>query len=133
MASSGLLEVATFSSAIGCPKLVVECENHYDPNSRCIKKISREVVVRINRVSVYSTLKIPHKEPYEPWTFKEAKCLYADRKKNYDSIVAQSWLLKPFEGGSRLPKPLTIEHFIRDIVEIVLLINRVKGNDHAFH
>ena len=59
--------------------------------------------------------------------------MYGDRKKYYDSIIAQTWLLKPAEGGSRLPKPLTIEHFIREIVDIVLLLNRVKGNDYAFH
>ena len=66
LASSGLLEAATFPTAIGCPELVVECANHYDPNSRCVKKIFEEVVVRINRASVCSTLKIPHKEPYKP-------------------------------------------------------------------
>ena len=32
-----------------------------------------------------------------------------------------------------MPKPLTIEHFIKEIVDIVLLLNRIKGNDHAFH
>ena len=37
------------------------------------------------------------------------------------------------EGGSRLPKPLKIKHFIKEIEDIVLLMNRVKGNDHAFH
>ena len=122
-----------FLHHIACPELVIECANHYDPSMRCIKKILEEVVVKINRTSVCSTLRIPHKELYEPWTFEEAKHLYADRKKSYDSIVAQYWLLKPKKGGSRLPKPLTIKHFIKEIADIVLLLNRIKWNEHAFH
>lgn len=42
-------------------------------------------------------------------------------------------MLRPNEGDSRLPKPLTIIHFIREIADIVFLLNRIKGNDHAFH
>ena len=59
--------------------------------------------------------------------------MYGDNKKNYDSIVAQTWLLKLGEGSSRLSKPLNIKHFIREIVDIMLLLNRAKGNDHTFH
>ena len=92
-----------------------------------------EVIVRINRTNVCSALAIPHKEPYEPWAFEEAERLYTEKKKSYDSVVAQSWLLKPLEGGSRLSKPLTIEHFIKEIANIMLLLNRLKGNEHAFH
>lgn len=80
-----------------------------------------------------STLKIPHKEPYEPWTFIEAEWLFEKNNKDYNSVVAQSWLLKPETGESRLPKPLTIEHFIKKIVDIVFLLNKVKGNEHDFH
>ena len=95
LANSGLLEATPFPIAITCPELVIECANHYDTGTRCIKKVSGEVIVKINRTSVYSAFRIPHKEPYEPWQFKEAKCLYAKRKRNYDNKVAQSWLLKP--------------------------------------
>ena len=91
------------------------------------------MLARINRVTLSSSLKIPHKEPYDPWTFDEAKNLYSDNKKSYDSIVAQTWLLKLTHGGSRFPKPITIKHFIKEIVDIVLLLNRVKRNDHVFH
>ena len=118
-----MLEVVAFPPAIKCPKLVVECVNHYDPNTRCIKKVLGEVLIRINRTSVSSDLEISHKDPYEPWTFEEYECLYCDKKKNYDSIVAQIWLLRLAEGGSRLPKPLTIEHFIKEIADSVLLLN----------
>ena len=91
------------------------------------------MIVKINRTSVNSAFRIPHKEPYEPWTFEKAECLYAANKSSYDTKIAQSWLLKPAEGGSRLPKPLTIEHFIKEIADIVPLLNRIKGNEHAFH
>ena len=47
-----------------------------------------EVVVRINGTSVCLALRIPHKEPNEPWTFKGVEKLYANKKKSYDSIVA---------------------------------------------
>ena len=131
--NSGLLEAIAFPLAITCPKLVIERANHYEPNTRCIKKILGEVIVKINRTSVYSAFRIPHREPYEPWTFEEAKHLYAKNKNSYDNKVAQSWLLKLAKGGSRLPKPLAIEHFIKEIANIIFLLNRVKENEHAFH
>lgn len=59
--------------------------------------------------------------------------MYSGNKKSYDSIITQTWLLKPALGGSRLPKPLTIKHFIKEISDILFLLNRVKGNDHTFH
>lgn len=127
------MEATTFPLSIECPELVVECANHYDLNTRCIKKPSGEVLVRICRTSASATLRIPHKEPYEPWTLEEYEHLYHDGKKNYDKIIAQTWLLRPAEGGSRLHKPLTIKHFIKEIADIVLLLNRIKDNDHAFH
>ena len=107
--------------------------NHYDHHTICIKKVTGEILVRIDRVIVSSCLRIPHKEPYELWTFEESGCLYEKKKKDYDSIVAHTWLLRLALGGSRLPKPLTIEHVIKEITNIVFLLNRVKGNEHAFH
>ena len=54
--NSGFLEATNFPPAITCPKLVIECTNHYDPNTRCVKKILGELIVKINRTSVYSAL-----------------------------------------------------------------------------
>ena len=90
LVNSELLEATVFPASILCPELIIECANHYDPGTRCIKKISGEVVVRINRTSLCSALRIPHKELYEPYMFKEADKLYANKNKSYDSIVAQS-------------------------------------------
>lgn len=90
LVDSGLLEAATFLSEISYPKFILECANHYDPISRCIKRASGEVIVRINRTNVYSAFRIPHKEPYKPWTFKEAERLYTEKKGSYDSRIAQS-------------------------------------------
>ena len=66
LASSGLLEVVVFPSAIECLELVVECANHYDPNTKYISKNLGKVLVRIYRTSVSTALRIPLKEPYEP-------------------------------------------------------------------
>ena len=66
LVNSRLLEAVAFLASIVCPKLIIECANHYDPGTRCIKKFFGEVVVRINRTNVCSALRIPHKEPYEP-------------------------------------------------------------------
>ena len=93
---------------------------------KCVMKFLGGMVLKISKTSVFSALRIPQKEPYEPWTFEDTEHLYVKRKNNFDNKVAQSWLLKPAEGGSRLPKPLTIEHFIKEIVDIVLLLNRIK-------
>ena len=94
LVESGLIEAAAFPAAIVYPKCILECANHFDPVSGCVKKASREVIVKINRTSVNSALRIPHKEPYEPWTFEEVERLYAANKTSYDTKIAQSWLLK---------------------------------------
>ena len=52
LVNSGLLEVAAFLVAITCLELVIKCANRYEPNKRCIKKISGEVIVKINTTSV---------------------------------------------------------------------------------
>ena len=79
---------------MGHPKLIIGCVNHYDPQSRCIKKVLGEVLAKISMTTVVSALKIPHKEPYEPWNFEEEERLYRKKKKDYKFLVAQSWLLK---------------------------------------
>ena len=40
LVNSVLLGVSAFPPAITCHELVIECANHYDPNTTCIKKIS---------------------------------------------------------------------------------------------
>lgn len=37
------------------------------------------------------------------------------------------------KGGSRLPRPLTSEHLIPMIRDLVILLSRVKGNSHSFY
>ena len=88
LVNSGLLEAATFPTTIACLELVIECANHYDPSTRCVKKFFGEVIVKISRTNIYSAFRIPHREPYEPWTFEEAECLYVERKNSYDNKVA---------------------------------------------
>jgi hypothetical protein len=80
LTSSGLLEVVAFPPTMECPKLIIESENHYDPQSGCIKKVFGEVLAIINRVIIVLALKIPHKEPYEPYNFEGVR-LYEKRKK----------------------------------------------------
>lgn len=111
---SGLLEAVVFLSTMECPELIIECANHYDPHSRCTKKVSGEVLAIFNGVTIMSPLKIPQKETYKPYNFEEVGHLYRKYKKNYNSVVVQSWLLKKALGGSRFSKPLTIMNFIKN-------------------
>lgn len=48
-------------------------------------------------------------------------------------MIPRNWLLKIQKGGSRLPRSLTREHFIAEVRDIVILLNRLKWNAHAFY
>jgi hypothetical protein len=58
---------------------------------------------------------------------------FATNAKENNNEIAKGWIIKKERGGSYLPCPLTREDMILDITDIITLLNRVKGNLHAFH
>lgn len=130
---SGLIEATAFPIAAPCPELVYACMNKYDASHRCIRASNGEILVRIDRETIMATMGIPHKELYEDWSIGTSYSFFSKKKSIYWSVIARNWLLKMQKGGSRLPKPLTREHFITKVQDIVILLNRLKGNSHAFY
>lgn len=106
--------------------------NRYDASNRCIRANNGDMLVRIDKEIVMATIGIPHKEPYEDWSIGTSYAFFSEKKSVCWSVIARNWLLKIHKGGSRLPKPLTREHFITEVRDIVILLNRLKGNSHAF-
>lgn len=90
-------------------------------------------VVKIDRETVMAAMGIPHKELYENWSIDTSYSFFSEKKSTYKSVIARNCLLKLQKGSSRLSKPLTREHFITEVRDIVVLLNRLKGNAHAFY
>lgn len=130
---SGLVEAATFPIVAPCLELVLECMNRYDAEHKCVRNVNGVVLLKINIEIVMVAMGIPQKEPYEDWTIGTSYSLVSEKKSTYKSVIARNWLLKIQKGGSRLPSPLTREHFIAEVWDIVILLNRLKGNAHAFY
>lgn len=129
---SGLIEAVAFPVATPCLELVLECMNRYGVEQRCIRAINEEVLLKIDRETVMASMGIPHKESYEDWTIGTSYSFFFEKKSTYKSVIARYWLLKIQKGGSRLPRPLTRENFITKVWDIVILLNKLKGNAHAF-
>lgn len=55
------------------------------------------------------------------------------RRKAHIKCHCKELASKGLERGSWLPKPLTRENFIMEVWDIVILLNRIKGNSHAFY
>lgn len=130
---SGLVEAVAFPLIVPCPDLVVACMNRYDAENRCIRTNNGELLVGINRETVMVEMGIPHKESYEDWSIGTSYAFFSKQKSVYRSVIAINWLLKVQKGGSWLPKVLTREHFITEVQDIVILLNRLKGNSHSFY
>lgn len=130
---SGLIKAAAFPIVAPCPNLVIACMNKYDVDNRCIRTSSGELLVEISRETVMAAMGTPHKESYENWSIGTSYVFFFEKKSTYRSVIAINWLLKVQKGGSQLPKPLTREHFIAEVRDIVILLNRLKGNSHSFY
>lgn len=57
---SGLIEAVSFPIAAPCLDLVITCMNRYHADSRCIRTISGELLVEINRETVMATMTLIH-------------------------------------------------------------------------
>lgn len=130
---SSLVEVDAFLIVTPCSDLVMACMNRYDTENRCIKTSNGELLVSINREIVMVAMGIMHKDKYEDFTIGNSYAYFLEKKTKYRSVIARNLLLKVQKGGSQLPKPLTREHFIIEVLDIVILMNRVKGNSHSFY
>lgn len=92
-----------------------------------------EALLRISQEVIAIVMRIPKKEKYEDWTVCKSQGLFFEKKSFYRSVIARNWLLKFQRGGSRIPSPLTWEHLIRKVNNIVIMLHRVRGNQISFY
>lgn len=87
-----------------------------------------EALVYINRQVVLASLRISDAKAYGDWNISKAMAKFNENKKDYNSIIAHNWLRKLEKGGSHLLRPLKMDHLIKDVGNMVSLLNRMKGN-----
>lgn len=129
MMKSGIVHAVGFLPTTQCTELVAECARHYNlasrdivaPNGRILANISDEAIREAFRILEY------HNAVYV--TKDEADRMYQDHLEEYDAIVNHSWLDKPRKGASKLQrKSLVRAYFKEDIVDMIVLLNRIMGN-----
>ena len=59
---SGLVEAAGFPVAVQAPELIIECINHYNPDTKKILLPDQTVLISIDRQAVVNCLRIPERE-----------------------------------------------------------------------
>ena len=79
------------------------------------------------------TLRIPLHEVYEDWNIISSYTQFSIDVNEFNNLIAKDCILKFERGGFCLLHPLTREHIISKIKDIITLLNKVKGNPHAFH
>lgn len=125
---SGLLEAIGFPEVFPCLELVMECCNWYNKSERYINTRSGEVLVNINREVIMVMLRIPSVEVYGDWSIEKALANFDQNKREYRNNIARDWLLNPEKGGSYLPRPLRKDHLFREVRDITVMLNKVKGS-----
>lgn len=128
-----MVEVKAFPPTVSCQEVVLECMSRYDPAERCIRDVDGKVLLTISWEVITAVMKIPEEEQYEDWTICKSQGLFSEKKSCYRSVIARNWLLKFQKGGSTPPSPLTREHLIQEVRDIVILLHRMQGNQIAFY
>lgn len=133
LAASGLLQASCFPKAYMSLELILAYRDRYDTSKKCIHAYHGEVLVYVTCMVVMGALRIPPQEIYEDQTISSSHTQFSTDTNEYNNTIAKYWLFKLERGGSQLQCPLTREHMILEIKDIITLLNKVKGNPHAFH
>lgn len=67
--NGGLVEAATFPSAVQAHKLIYECINHYNLETKQIMLPNDNILLSIDRETIVSFLCIPEKEEFSNLSF----------------------------------------------------------------
>ena len=47
-------------------------------------------------------------------------------------MIAKNWFIKPKKGGSCFPHPLTCDHMILEVKDVITLLNKIKDTKNTF-
>ena len=77
---SGLVEAAKFPVAVQAPELILECINHYNPDTKQILLPDQSVLISIDRKAVVNCLRILEREEFSDLTMGGAMSEFSLKK-----------------------------------------------------
>ena len=77
---SGLVEAARFLVVVQALELIIECINHYNPNTKKIFLLDQTVLISIDRQAVVNYLRILEWEEFSELTIRGAMLEFSLKK-----------------------------------------------------
>jgi hypothetical protein len=130
---SGLVEATGFPIAVQALELMIECINHYNPDTKHILLPDQTVLISVDRQAVVNYLQIPEREEFSALTIGGAMLEFSLKKMVWWKEIMNSWFQKPRGAKSKVPKTLFGTDLKPEIVDILVLLHRLKGEVEAFN
>ena len=103
---SGLVEAAGFPVAVQAPEVMLECINHYIPDSKQILLPDQSVLISVDRQAVVNCLRLPEWEEFSDLTMGGAMSKFSLKKMVWRKEIMNSWFQKPRGAKSKVPNSL---------------------------
>ena len=130
---SGLVEAVGFPVSVQAPELIYKCINHYNPDTQQIILPDSTVLISINCQTVVNFFKVPERDEFLNLTVFGAVSKFSAKKMLWRKEIMHSWFQKPRGAKSKVPKTLFGADLKPEIVDILVLIHRMKGEVEALN
>ena len=128
-----LVEAVGFPVVVQALELIYECINYYNLNTRHIVLPNDTVLISIYRKTMVNCLKIPEREEFSDLTVGGAIYDFSAKKMVWRKEIMQSWFQKPRSAKSKVPKTLFGTNLKPEVVDILVLLHRLKGEVEALN
>lgn len=128
---SGLYAVASFPSAVRCPKLIMECANYYKLDHITIVSSDGKLFSNITPEAIGKAFEIPTFE--KMYKIKErADKIYASSFERCAGRINATWMWKSRPPRAKLPKQIILEELKQEYYDLIMILNRVNGSPQVY-
>lgn len=128
---SGLAHAAGYPTSVQCPELVLERMKAFNPETKEIRTAKGNVVVKLDPISIAIVFRLPFRDQFIEVDKEYAYSYFVNNEAQCLNNIARKWLAKPRRGKTRLPKIIHKSLLMEDIANMVILLNRVMGNEDS--
>ena len=86
-----MVEAAGFPVAIQAPKLIYECINHYDPDTKQITLPDSTMLISIDRQMVVNYFRVPERDEFSNLIVFGAMSEFSAKKMVWRKEIMHSW------------------------------------------
>ena len=130
---SGLVEAVGFPVAVQAPELIYECINHYNPDTQLIIFPDSTVLISINYQIVVNYFRVLERDEFSNLTVSGAVSEFSAKKMVWRKEIMHSWFQKLQGAKRKVPKALFKADLKPKIMDILVLIHKMKGEVEALN